>query len=450
MKKSVLLLAALAGWASSARSQQVVQRDPEIETWVKSVSADSLKAHVERLVSFGTRHTMSTTTDPRRGIGAARRWVLGRFQDYAKASGGRMTARIDSWTLKPDGRRVDKEQEIGNVIATLKGADPADDRVFLVSGHIDSRVTNVMNRDADAPGANDDASGTAVVMELARVLSAARFPATVLFLVVSGEEQGLLAADYFAQKAVDEKMNIEAILNNDIVGSNNSSETRLIDNTRVRIFSEGLPAFQLAEKATSIRNMGQENDGKSRQLARYMKEIGERYVDQLEAVLVFRNDRFLRGGDHTPFVNRGFAAVRVTEMNENFEHQHQDLRTENGVEYGDLVKFMDFEYLRKNAAMNLATLASLAKAPAPPQNVSVEARSLSNSTSLYWQAPKAGKVKGYYVLMRESYWPFWQKKFFTTKLGMNLPYSKDHYFFAVQTVGEEGTESLPVMPRVGM
>lgn len=450
MKKSVLLLAALVGWASAARSQTIVQRDPEIETWVKAISADSLKGHVEKLVSFGTRHTMSTTTDPRRGIGAARRWVLGRFQEFAKNSGGRMTAKLDTWTLKPDGRRVDQEQEIGNVLATIKGSDPADDRVFLVSGHIDSRVTNVMNRTADAPGANDDASGTAIVIELARVLSAAKFPATVIFVVVSGEEQGLLAADHLAQQATDEKWNIEAILNNDIVGSNNSSETNIINNTRVRIFSEGLPAFQTAEKATSIRNLGQEGDGKARQLARYMKEVGERYVDNLEAVLVFRNDRFLRGGDHTPFVNRGFAAVRVTEMNENFNHQHQDLRTEKGVEYGDLVKFMDFEYLRKNAALNLATLAALAKAPAPPGTVSIEARSLSNSTSLYWQAPKSGNVKGYYVLMRESYWPFWQKKFFTTKLGMNLPYSKDHYFFAVQSVGEDGNESLPQMPRVGM
>jgi hypothetical protein len=450
MKKRVLLLAAFVGWAATAQSQTLIQRDPEIEAWVRAISADSLKAHVEKLVSFGTRHTMSTTTDPRRGIGAARRWVLGRFQEFAKKSGGRMTAKLDTWTLKPDGRRVDQEQEIGNVLATIKGSDPADDRIFLVSGHIDSRVTNVMNRTADAPGANDDASGTAIVIELARVLSAAKFPATVLFVAVSGEEQGLLAADHLAQQAVDEKWNIEAILNNDIVGSNHSNETNLIDNTRVRIFSEGLPAYQTAEKAVSIRNLGQEGDGKARQLARYMKEVGERYVDHLEAVLVFRNDRFLRGGDHTPFVNRGFAAVRVTEMNENFNHQHQDLRTENGVEYGDLVKFMDFEYLRKNAALNLATLAALAKAPPTPGNVSVEARSLSNSTSLFWQAPKTGNVKGYYVLMRESYWPFWQKKFFTTKLGMNLPYSKDHYFFAVQTVGEDGNESLPVMPRVGM
>ena len=185
-------------------------------------------------------------------------------------------------------------------------------------------------------------------------------------------------------------------------------------------------------------------------MARYVKEIGERYVDNLEIKLIYRNDRYLRGGDHTPFVNRDFAAVRITEMNENFNNQHQDLRTENGIEYGDYAKNMDFEYLRKNTCVNLATLANLAKAPSMPQNVTLEARNLTNTTTLFWQAPKAGKVKGYYVLMRETHWPFWQKKFFTDKNGLTLPYSKDNYFFAVQAVGEEGHDSLPVLPRPSM
>lgn len=448
MKKTTFIVLSLIAFQTSA--QKIVQRDPVIEQLVTQVNSDSLKSHILKLVSFGTRHTLSTTTDKKKGIGAARNWVLSRFQEFAKQSEGRMTAKIDAWVLKPDGKRVDKDQDMGNVMGILKGTDPTDDRIFLVSGHIDSRVSNVMNRESDAPGANDDGSGTATVIELARVMSQAKFPATVIFLVVSGEEQGLLGADYLAQKAVDEKWNIEAILNNDIVGSNNSNETRIIDNTRVRVFSEGLPVFELDKKAAGIRNMGQENDGKARQLARYTKEIGERYVDNLEVVMVYRNDRFLRGGDHTPFVNRGFAAVRVTEMNENFEHQHQDLRTEKGTQYGDLPEFMDFEYLRKNTAMNLATLANLAKAPATPQNVTIDTKSLTNSTTLFWQTPKSGKVKGYYVLVRETYQPFWQKKIFTTKNGINLPYSKDHYFFAVQAVGEDGNESLPILPKVGM
>jgi len=448
MKKITFIVLTLLGFQVSA--QKIVQRDPMIEQLVSEVNADSLKAHINKLVSFGTRHTLSTTTEPKRGIGAARNWVLSRFQEFAKQSEGRMTAKIDSWVLKPDGKRVDKDQDMGNVMGILKGTDPNDDRIFLVSGHIDSRVTNVMNRESDAPGANDDGSGTATVIELARVMSKAKFSATVIFLVVSGEEQGLLGADYLSQKAFDEKWNIEGMMNNDIVGSNNSSDTRIIDNTRVRIFSEGLPAFEIDKKATSIRNMGQENDGKARQLARYAKEVGERYVDNLEVVMVYRNDRFLRGGDHTPFVNRGFPAVRVTEMNENFEHQHQDLRTDKGIQYGDFPEFMDFEYLRKNTAMNLATLSNLAKAPAMVQNLTIDTKNLTNSTTLFWQTPKTGKVKGYYVLIRETYQPFWQKKIFTTKNGINLPYSKDHYFFAVQAVGEDGNESLPLLPKVGM
>ncbi|GAB3918718.1 M28 family metallopeptidase [Larkinella terrae] len=449
--KFVLYSIALLLFSLGMQAQTTVNRDPVIARMVSEISADSLRAHVTRLVSFGTRHTMSSVA-PQRGLSAARQWVLSRFQQYAKQSGGRLTAQIDTWTLQPDGKRVDVPTQMGNVMATLKGTDPNDDRIFLVSGHIDSRVTDVMNRTADAPGANDDGSGTAAVIELCRVMSKVPFPATIVFVTVCGEEQGLLGANHLAQRAKDEKWNLEALLNNDIMGSNNSPDTRVTDNTRVRVFSEGLPGYQTDSLAANIRQYGLENDGKSRQLARYTKEVGERYVDQLEVVMVYRNDRFLRGGDHTPFVTRGFPAVRITEMNENFAHQHQDLRTQDGVEYGDYVKFMDFDYLRKNTAMNLAVLANLAKAPSMPQNVTVEARNLTNSTSLFWQAPKAGgsagrKIKGYYVLMRETYWPFWQKKFFTDKVGLTLPYSKDHYFFAVQAVSEDENESLPVIPR---
>jgi Zn-dependent M28 family amino/carboxypeptidase len=432
-----------------ASAQVIANRDPQIADLVDQVSADSLRAHVDGLVSFGTRSTLSDTKSPKQGIGAARRWILGKFNHYAKSSGGRLTATIDTWTLPADGRRVDVPTEMGNVIATLKGTDPNDKRVFLVQGHLDSRVTGVMNRTAVAPGANDDGSGTAAVIELCRVLSKAGFPATVVFAAVSGEEQGLLGAEHLAEQYLKNNVNMEALLNNDIMGSNHSNETNIIDNTRLRVFSEGLPGNLMKDttgRIAQIRQFGNENDGKARTLARYVKEIGERYVDNLEIMLVYRNDRYLRGGDHTPFVQRGFAAVRLTEMNENYNHQHQDLRTENGIEYGDYAKFMDFDYLRKNTAVNLATLANLAKAPAMPQAVTIEVRNLTNSTTLYWKAPATGKVKGYYVLMRETSWPVWQKKFFTTKLGMTMPYSKDNYYFAVQAVSEEGNESLPVLP----
>lgn len=360
-----------------------------------------------------------------------------------------MTAYVDTTTLQPDGRRINQQVNLGNAMAVLKGTDPNDKRIFLISGHLDSRVTDVMNAKADAPGANDDASGVAAVIESARILSQTAYPATIIFVAVSGEEQGLLGAGFLAEKAKKEGWQIDAVLNNDIMGSNNSNETNIIDNTRLRVFSEGLPAYELDKKASSIRGMGLENDGASRQLARYVKEIGERYVDHLEIKLIYRNDRFLRGGDHTPFVQRGFAAVRITEMNENFLHQHQDVRTEKGVQYGDLREFMDFEYLRKNTAVNLACLANLAGAPGVPAEVKIDVKNLTNSSYLYWKAPATGKVTGYYILMRETSEAHWQKKIFTTETSIRLPYSKDNYFFAVQSVSENGQESLPVVPEVG-
>lgn len=432
-----------------ASAQTLVHRDPQIEAMVKEVSTDSLKAYIDKLVSFGTRHTLSSPTDKKRGIGASREWVVEKFREWGKASNGRMTAFVDTTTLQPDGRRVNTPTLLGNAMGILKGTDPSDNRVYLISGHIDSRVTDVMNAKSDAPGANDDGSGVAAVMECARIMSKHNFPATIIFVAVSGEEQGLLGAGYLAEKAKKEGWNIDALLNNDIMGSNNSSETNIIDNTRIRVFSEGMPAFELDKAAANIRNMGQENDGRPRQLARYVKEVGERYVDNLEVMLIYRNDRFLRGGDHTPFVQRGFAAVRLTEMNENFNHQHQDLRSEKGIEYGDYAKFMDFEYLRKNTAINLATLANLAKAPAIPQEVKVDVKELTNSTYLYWKAPKSGTPSGYYILMRETSAAMWQKKFFTTDTSIRLPYSKDNYFFAVQSVSAAGNESMPVIPTVG-
>jgi hypothetical protein len=338
---------------------------------------------------------------------------------------------------------------LGNVIATLKGTDPADKRVFVISGHLDNMRTSVMDRIGDAPGANDDGSGTAAVIECARIMSSRSFPATVIFIAVSGEEQGLLGANFMATKAKKEGLAIEAVLNNDIMGSNNSSETNIINNTQVRVFSEGLPAYELDKNAKSIRQLGLENDGKSRQLARYVKEIGERYVDNLQVVMIYRNDRFLRGGDHTPYVENGFAAVRITEMNENYYHQHQDVRKENGIQYGDLPEFVDFEYLRKNTAMNLSNLASLSKAPPMPEDVKIDVKKLGNNSYLYWNAPKTGTPKGYYLLMRESTSAFWQKKIFTAGTSITVPFSKDNYFFAVQSVNADGNESLPVVPAVG-
>ncbi|MEP7279793.1 MAG: M20/M25/M40 family metallo-hydrolase [Bacteroidota bacterium] len=432
-----------------AFSQTIVQKDPLIEEMVKQVSADSLRSYIKTLVAFGTRNTLSTQTNAKKGIGAARGWILGKFNSFARQSGGRLTAVIDTTSLVPDGKRVDMPLVLGNVVATLKGTDPNDNRILLVSGHVDNRRTNVMDRTGDAPGANDDGSGTSTVIECARIMSKHPFPATIIFIVVSGEEQGLLGATYMANKLKKENAQVEAVLNNDIVGSNNSSETNITDNTRVRVFSEGLPAYELEKNAASIRQLGLENDGRARQLARYVKETGERYVDNLQVVMVYRTDRFLRSGDHVPYTVNGYTAVRITEMNENYYHQHQDIRSENGNQYGDLTEFMDFEYLRKNTCLNLCNLANLAKSPAAPQQVTVEVKKLDNYTALSWARPATGKCKGFYVLLRETTSPVWEKKIFTTQTAISLPYSKDNYFFAVQSVSEDGNESLPVVPSIG-
>ena len=444
-----MLITGMAVSVTLAHAQTTIDRDPEIESMVKEVNPDSLQSYIKSMVAFGTRSTVSSTTDKKRGIGAAREWVLAKFNQFAAASGGRLTAFVDTSTYTGDGKRVKTDISLGNTVATLKGTDPNDNRIFIISGHLDSRRTDVMNGTEDAPGANDDGSGSAAVLECARVMSRHSFPATIIFVTVSGEEQGLLGSTYMARKARTQNWNIEAVLNNDIMGSNNSNETNIINNTQVRVFSEGLPAYDLAKQARNIRQFGLENDGKARQLARYVKEIGERYVDNLQVVMIYRNDRFLRGGDHSPYVDTGYAAVRITEMNENFNHQHQDVRTEKGVVYGDLAEFIDFEYLRKNTALNLSNLANLAKSPGMPQEVKVEVRNLTNGTQLMWKAPVYGKVRGYYILMRETTSAVWQKKIFTTGTDVKLPYSKDNYFFAVQSVSEGGNESLPVVPVPG-
>ena len=435
-------------FSMNMKAQTIIDRDPEIAEMVSDVSPDSLQFYINTLVAFGTRNTLSTQTDSKRGIGAARNWVLKKFNEFAKGSNGRLSAMIDTTTIHANGKRVDKPVVLGNVVATLKGTDPNGSRIFIISGHLDSRRSDVMDVVGDAPGADDDGSGTSAVIECARVMSKHSFPATIIFVAVSGEEQGLLGSTFMANKAKKENWNIEGVFNNDIIGSNNSNETDIINNTKVRVFSEGIPMYETEKNIKRIMALGLENDSKSRQLARYIKEIGERYVDNLQVQMVYRTDRFLRGGDHLPYLQNGFTAVRITEMNENFTRQHQDVRKENGIDYGDVAKWIDYEYLRKNTALNLCNLANLAKAPSTPEDVKIEIKNLSNTTSLSWEKPKSGKVNGYYVLIRETVSPVWQKKLFTKENKITLPYSKDNYFFAVQSVNETGNESLPVVPIV--
>lgn len=429
-----------------SHGQTTVRQDAAIKQMVDEVSARNIEAIVRKLVTFKTRHTLSDTTSKTEGIGAARNWIKAEYERYAAASDGRMKVEFDAF-VQPAGRRLTHATPMKNILAVLKGTDTADHRIYIVSGHYDSRATKDMDSTSFAPGAVDDASGTAVSMELARVMVKRRFPATIIFMAVVGEEQGLYGSDHVAKRAKAEGWQVDGMLNNDIVGNTYGMETGLKDNRSVRVFSDGVPTAATEQEIAALKSLGGENDGTSRQLARYVKEVAERYVDQLDVKMIYRTDRYLRGGDHLSFLKQGFPAVRITEMNEDFTRQHQDVRKQNGTDYGDMPDFADYDYIQKVARMNLSVLANLASAPARPQNVGVITSDLTNKTRLKWDAPKGPKPSGYYILMRETISPYWEKKFFVADTTATLGYSKDNYLFAVQAVDAQGHESLPVIPK---
>lgn len=442
---SIVILLAVLFLSPIVFSQTTVD-DPEIKKMVSEIKADNMELIVRKLVSFGTRHSVSDTKSDFRGVGAAQRWIKAEFDRYARESDGRLTSSIDYYWVKADGKRITTDSKLANVMAVLKGTDPKDDRVLIISGHMDSRASDVMDSKIDAPGANDDASGVAALMELSRIMSKRTFPCTIIFVAVTGEEQGLLGARHLADSAKVAGWKVTAMLNNDMIGNSLSSGTNLRENTRVRVFSETIPYLETEDEAKMRKATNRDNDSPSRQLARYIKTVTKQYVDQLDIDLVYRNDRFLRGGDHTPFLQNGFTAVRFCEKNENFNQQHQDVRLENGIQYGDLPEFMDFEYLRKNAASNLATLSNLAWSPESPLSVGIEVKDLTNFTTLVWKAPEGKVPYGYQILIRETSASHWEKTILVKDTKVTIPYSKDNYFFAVQSADELGHASLPVFP----
>ena len=422
--------------------------DSRIAAALQQVSAERIRANIEKLVSFGTRSTISAQDSAAigsgRGVGAAREWIKSEFDRYAKECGGCLEVKTDTFT-EPAADRIPQPTEITNVYAVLKGTDAENaKRVLLVTGHYDSRNSDILDAKGAAPGANDDGSGTAVSLECARVLSKLKFPATIIFLTVAGEEQGLNGSQHFAKMAKEQGWNLEAVLNNDIVGGDKSVEQ---DHSVVRVFSEGLPAAATEQEIKRIRGLGGENDSASRQLARYIVDVGNAYDAGVKPMLVFRLDRYLRGGDHYSFNQQGFAAVRFTEFREDFHHQHQNVRTESGIEYGDLAKFVDFDYVAHMAWLNAATLASLASAPAPPANVHLLAKDLENDSTLTWESSPGGLASGYEVLWRATSSPEWER---VEKVGNvtrpTLKLSKDNVIFAVRAVDAHGHQSLPVVP----
>ncbi len=438
--------------ARAAAQNQV--RDPRIVAAMKQVSATQLKADDLKLVSFGTRHTLSDgKPGATHGIAAAREWIKSEFERYSQACGGCLEVKTDSFT-QPASARVPNPTEVVNVYAVLRGSDPENaKRIYLVTGHYDSRATQANDATSDAPGANDDASGVCVSLESARVLSQYKFPGTIIFLAVAGEEQGLYGAQHFAKMTKDQGWDIQAVLNDDTVGGDKSPGQ---DGNIVRVFSEGIPATategddvrRIKAEVNRIRSVGSENDSPSRELARYIRETARQYLPgPFGPRMIFRPDRYLRGGDHTAFNQQGYAAVRLTEYRENYDHQHQNVRTENGIEYGDLPKFVDFDYLANVARLNVAVLASLAAAPAPPANVRLEIKELENDSTVTWNASPGGLAAGYEVLWRPTTAAEWEN---VEPVGnatrATLKRSKDNVIFAVRAVDGKGNKSLPVVP----
>jgi hypothetical protein len=419
---------------------------------MREIDARNIERTIRTLVSFGTRNTLSAQDNPTRGIGAARDWLYAEFGKIAAGSGGRMTVEKQAYLQEaqpPPRGRVPQPTTITNVVATLRGTQAASEsRLYVVSGHYDSMCTSPTDAVCDAPGANDDASGVAAVLEMARVMSKQRFDATVIFMAVAGEEQGLLGSTYFAEQARQKKLNIEGMFTNDIVG-NSLGGNGVRDTTTLRVFSEGVPTNETEAEARVRRGVGGENDSSSRQLARFIKEAAGAYVPNMTVMMVYRRDRYLRGGDHIPFLERGFAAVRFTEPNEDYRHQHQNVRIEGSTQYGDLPQFVDFNYIAQVARVNAAALASLALAPATPKSVGIVTARLTNDTDLRWAANTEPDLAGYEIVWRDTTSPVWTH---SRMVGTTTSYtmkgmSKDNYFFGVRAVDRDGHRSPVGFPR---
>lgn len=430
-------------------------RDPAIVQIIKDVTPQRVQQTDEKLVSFGTRSTLSVNNPgaatSSQGIVAARNWIKAEFEKISEDCNGCLEVKTDTFIEQSKGPkdRIKEPTEIQNIYAILKGTDPVQaKRIYLVTGHYDSRRTDVMDSTNPAPGANDDGSGTTVSLECARIVSKHKFPATIIFLTVAGEEQGLNGSTHFAKMAKEQGWQLEGVLNNDIVGGNTTPGDTLQNKNWVRVFSEGIPAAATDADIKRIRALGGENDSTSRELARYIHSVSETYdFGAFTPKLVFRRDRYLRGGDHSAFNDQGFAAVRFTEYREDYNHQHQNVRTENGIEYGDLPKFVDFEYVANVARLNAATLAALASSPAPPSDVHLLTKQLENDSKIQWK-PSPGAT-AYEVLWRKTTDADFPEENLqrTTDTKVDLTDSKDNVIFGVRSVDAKGHRSLIVIPE---
>lgn len=436
---SIALIGALL--ASVPATAQTVEEQALLHQLAAEVRPERMRADIEALVGFGTRHTMSETTSDTRGIGAARRWAQAQFEQMSRDCGGCLTVVTPSDTVTA--ARVPTPTEVVDIVAIQRGTgDP--NRVIIISGHIDSRVTDVMNFTDDAPGANDDASGVAAVLEAARVLSKHRFEATLVFAALSGEEQGLLGGKILAQYAQAQGWRVEANLNNDIVG-NSEGQSGVRDTTRVRVFSEGTKTVETEAQEERRRYNGGEVDSSSRNLARFLDGLADRYLANFDVEMIYRTDRYGRGGDQVEMLRHGFPAVRISEGAENYDRQHQDLRVEDGVHYGDTIEGVDFDYLGQVARLNVVAMAALGNAPATPLGVTIEG-AVKPDTTVKWRA--VAGAAGYRVWWRSTTSPQWtHSRWAGSATEMVLPgIVIDDWFFGVSAVSADGFESPVVFP----
>ena len=418
--------------------------DAELRAILAAVDPARIEASVRRLAAFGTRHTLSSQDDPQRGIGAARDWLYDQYQEAAATSGGRMTVEKQSYVQQP-ASRIPVATTITNVVATLRGStDP--NRTYLVSGHYDSRVTDVMNATDDAPGADDDASGVAVALELARVMATHKPEATIVFAAVAGEEQGLYGSTHLAKVLKEAGADVQGMFTCDIVGSSTADDgTR--DRHTVRLFAEGVPTAETPEQAAVRESVGGENDSPARQLARFVREVADNGATRGDVRVIYRRDRYLRGGDQIPFLEQGWPAARFTEPAEDFRHQHQDVRVENGVQFGDLPEFCDFGYIATVARVNGAALWSLATAPGTPRNAKIRTDRLTNETDLVWDRGTEADLAGYEVVYRETTAPEWEHAVDVGDVTqVTLDISKDNVFFGVRAVDRNGHHTPAAFP----
>lgn len=451
LKRTLIILLTilfLQGCGEDFRSSSPADSGSQIESITEAISADSIEANIRTLAGFRTRHTTSDTTSDSVGIGAARRWIYDKMEHYSRQSENRLTVTYDRYVQESEGN-LEKPVEIVNVVGVLHGTQlESKDRRYVVSAHYDSRVSDVMNDTNYAPGANDDASGTAAVLELARVMSKHDFDGTLIFMAVAGEEQGLYGAQHYARQARSANKNIAAMFTNDIIGNTVAPDGSTNDN-EVRVFAQGIPAADtLSRYHQMLLYTGGENDTPSRQLGRFIYRVAQNYMPNFNVNMIYRKDRYLRRGDHSAFLEEGYPAVRFSEPNEYYERQHQDVRIVDGEQYGDLPEFVDFSYVANVTRLNAAALATLANAPARPRKVRMSVKKLENNTTLMWKANKEPDLKGYEIVWRKTHAPYWQHQEFvgdTTRATIENV-SKDNYLFGVRAVDKKGHKSPAVYP----